>query len=74
MSDDLVRRFTREMMGSSVAHMTDDQLDTYMAPWRALAESVPSEPGPPAWFVKRRDEARRALLAVLATRAACPPA
>lgn len=69
MTDDkILRQFTREMMGSSVAHMTDDQLDAWMEPWRKLVDSSSEEPGFPAWFIKRRNEARQRLLATLAAR------
>lgn len=66
--DAILRQFTREMMGSSVAHMTDDELDT----WRkriGLTEAVEKAiPDFPLWFIKRRNEARAQLLAVLRAR------
>lgn len=68
MTDAMLRQFTREMMGSSVAHMNDEQLDAWMEPWRKLTDEIdpPSaNPEYPAWFIKRRNEARCQLLAVL---------
>jgi hypothetical protein len=65
--DDVLRRFRRETLGPMVAHMTDAELDAWMEPWEALPASV--EPECPAWFVKRRDEARVSLLRVLQERA-----
>ncbi len=66
--EQILRQFRREMMGSSVAHMNHEQLDAWMEPWRKLADEIdpPSaNPEYPAWFVKRRNEARQQLLAVL---------
>jgi hypothetical protein len=68
MKTNIIRQFTREMMGSSVAHMTNEQLDAWMEPWRKLCDNV--EPGYPAWFVKKRAEVRLQLLSVLRARLA----
>jgi hypothetical protein len=65
--DEALRQFRREMLGPMVAHMTDAELDAWMEPLEALAASAESEY--PEWFVKRRDEARVALLRVLQERA-----
>lgn len=62
--------FTREAMGSSVAHMTDEELDAWMAPFRKAAASVIKDPYPPVWFINRRNEVRSKLLAVLRARCA----
>lgn len=67
--EEILRKFTREMMGASVAHMTDEQLDAWMEPWRKAGERVMAEePGFPMWFVKQRDEARVELIRVLSRR------
>lgn len=65
-----LNQFTREMMGPSVAHMTDDELDAWIEPWRQMVGPMPEEdsPGFPVWFVKRRNEERSKLLAVLTLR------
>lgn len=67
-TDDILRQFTRETMGASVAHMNDDELDAWMVPFRALVKEPDTIPDFPEWFVKRRNEARAQLLAVLNTR------
>ncbi len=67
--DDVLRQLRREMLGPMVAHMTDAELAAWMEPWEALTASV--EPEYPAWFVKRRNEARASLLRVLQERAWC---
>jgi hypothetical protein len=64
----MLTQFTREMMGSSVAHMTDEQLDNWMEPFRKAAASCLLDVSPPLWWTKRRDEARASLLAVLRAR------
>lgn len=54
-----------------VGHMTDEQLQAFLEPWRRLAEAMDPDPATaeyPAWFIRRRNEARRRLLAVLSTR------
>ncbi len=67
---EILRQFAREMLGSSVAHMTDEQLDAWMEPWRAMAESDASMTDyPPAWM-KKLDDQRQRLLAVLRARSA----
>lgn len=70
---EILRRFTREMMGSLVAHMNDDELDVWMAPWQALADERRTTPGYPAWFMLRLNAARFQLLAVLVARSAASP-
>lgn len=69
----VLSEFTREMMGSSVAHMTDDELDRWMAPFRALVDKHDMTPGFPAWFLSRRNAARAKLLATLLARSAASP-
>ncbi len=68
----VLTQFTREMMGPSVAHMSDDELDAWMEPYRRQAEAVKEAGAPiyPAWFVKHRNEVRSKLLAVLVARTA----
>jgi hypothetical protein len=65
----LLTQFTREMMGSSVAHMSDEQLDAWMEPWRKVVDATDTSPGFPMWFIKRRNEARHQLLSVLKAKA-----
>lgn len=71
--EEILRQFTREMMGSSVAHMTDDQLDAWRKRTRLTEAVEKAIPDFPLWFIKRRDEARRQLLAVLAARSEASP-
>lgn len=73
--DKVLRKFRREMMGSSVAHMTDEQLDAWMEPFRRTVDTIinASSPGYPAWLINRRNEARSKLLAVLVARSAGSP-
>lgn len=74
----MLAQFARETMGSSVAHMSDEELDAWMEPWRRITAHMVDEeaPGFPQWFINRRDEARVQLLSVLRARlaagAACP--
>lgn len=64
----MLAQFTREMMGPSVAHMTDEELDAWMEPWRVVVDAADTSPGFPQWFINRRDEARSKLLTLLALR------
>lgn len=65
--DEELRRFTREMMGSSCAHMTDDELDAFMEPFRRIATKIVDDM-PPAWWVLTMNTARVDLLRVLRAR------
>lgn len=69
----VLAEFRRETMGSSVAHMTDEQLDNWMAPFRALVDEHDMTPGFPAWFLSRRNAARAKLLATLLARSGASP-
>lgn len=66
----VLRKLRRELMGSMVGHMSDDELERWMRAWE---RDDPRQEfrGLPAWLVKRRDEARVALLRVLKERAWC---
>lgn len=68
MNDRILRQFTREMMGASVAHMTDEQLDAWMEPWRVIVDAEDTSPGFPVWFINKLDWARVELLQLLALR------
>jgi hypothetical protein len=68
---DILRQLTREIMGSSVAHMNDAQLDAWSERIK-LPEALDSLPSDyPAWFIKRRDEARSRLLGLLLHKMEC---
>lgn len=68
-TDKILLQFTRELMGVSVAHMTDRDLDAFMAPFRRLADlGIAEDPGMPLWLQKRINEQRIRLLTVLARR------
>lgn len=66
---ELLRQFTRELMGVSVAHMTESELDAFVAPFRRIAKLIVPDDSPmPLWLQKRFDEERVRLLTVLARR------
>lgn len=65
--DKILRLFTREMMGSSCAHMTDEELDAFMEPFRRIATKV-IDGMPPAWWVLKMNASRVDLLRVLQAR------
>lgn len=67
-TDVILRQFTREIMGPSVAHMSDRELDRWMEAWAQPVVSGDPLRGYPEWFLKRRKVERMKLLAVLRAR------
>ena len=62
----------RAFLGHYVAHMTDEQLDTFMEPYERLADRIIADKldkSMPKWWLKMIAEERGRLLRVLARRA-----